>query len=191
MPSTQPPSGSTRSRRLARERAMQALYQWQLTGQPLAVILAQFMPADADEEAQAGAEPDRELEQVLEMEQVDVAFFEGLLHGVLDRLEDWDSQLAETLDRPPTQLDPTERACLRLGCFELNECIDVPCRVVINEYVNLAKRFGAKDSYRYINGVLDRVARGHRLRLAEITAVAADKSPRAGARAGRSRRRGG
>jgi len=191
MPNTQSPVAPARSRRLARERAMQALYQWQLTGQPLAVILAQFMPAAADdEEWPAGAEPDRELEQVLEMEQVDVAFFEGLLHGVLDRLEDWDRQLAETLDRPPAQLDPTERACLRLGCFELNECIDVPCRVVINEYVNLAKRFGAKDSYRYINGVLDRVARGHRLRLAEITAVAAEKPLGAGGRAGRSRRRG-
>jgi N utilization substance protein B len=75
---------------------------------------------------------------------------------------DLDSSYEQLLDRPLDELDPVERALLRLGTFELKERIDVPYRVVINESVALAKKFGATDSYRYINGVLDKVARSYR-----------------------------
>lgn len=154
------------SRRLARERAVQALYQWQLTGQSARRIIEQYLE-DTGPPSDGPVETDRELEDVLAMDQVDVEFFTGLVNGVLDRLEEWDAQITPHLDRSFANLDPTERVLLRLGCFELNERLDIPLRVVINEYVELAKRFGAQDSYKYINSLLDRVARGHRLRAVE------------------------
>lgn len=175
------------SPRAARERAMQALYQWQLTGQPATAIMAQYLPSDAETDEATLDAADRELEQALDMLHVDAALFSTLLTGVLERLEDWDAQLDTHLDRPAVQLDPTERACLRLGCFELNERIEVPYRVVINEYVNLAKRFGAQGSYKYVNGILDQVARAHPLRLAEITAGAGRGSSARGRSARRRR----
>jgi N utilization substance protein B len=77
----------------------------------------------------------------------------------LDRI---DGALAEFTDRPVAQLDPVERAILRIGTYELLFRPDVPYRVVVNEGINLAKDFGATQSHRYINGILDRVARRHR-----------------------------
>ncbi|MCP1676610.1 N utilization substance protein B [Natronocella acetinitrilica] len=162
--------GKARSR--ARERALQALYQWQHTGQSGADIERQFLPEAADAGDSEALDPDRdtELEDALDMSDTDIALFRELLHGVLDRMEDWDERIAPHLDRAIRSLDPTERLILRLGAFELSERIDVPYRVVINEYVELAKRFGGQDGYKYINGVLDKVARGFPLREAEIAA---------------------
>ena len=162
---------TTRLRSLARERALQALYQWQLGGQSGGEIEGQFLvDPDAAETPETDAEPDRELEEALDMREVDVPLFRELLHGVLDSLEDWDAQIEPHLDRALQSLDPTERLILRLGTFELNERLDVPYRVVINEYVELAKRYGGEDGYKYINGVLDKVARVLPLRRAEIAA---------------------
>ncbi len=149
---------------------MQALYQWQATGQSAAQIELQFLPPEPDEppEAEPVVEPDRELEDATSMADADQSLFRELLFGVMDRLEDWDTQIVPHLDRAMKSLDPVERVILRMGTYELNERLQVPYRVVINEYVELAKLFGAEDSYKYINGVLDKVARNNRFRAAEI-----------------------
>ena len=128
---------------------MQALYQWQLTGQSAADIEAQFFREE-------------------NMRTTDIGFFKELLHAIPDKLQTLDAQLLPLLDRPIDKVDPVERAILRIGTFELNFRPDVPWRVVINEAVELAKGFGAEQSHKYINGVLDKIAR--RARAEEIEA---------------------
>lgn len=160
-----------RQRRGARQRALQALYQWQLTGQSAREIELQFLPEQDDNaprEKPPAVEPDRELEEALDMADTDLVLFRELLHGVLDRLEDWDGQITPHLDRAMASLDPVERLVLRMGVYELSERPDIPYRVVISEAVELAKAFGAEASHKYINGVLDKVARRQPLRAAEI-----------------------
>ena len=137
------------SRTRARRLAMQALYQWQLSEQPWETIYAQF----ADTESARGA---------------DFEYFRILLRQVVSSQHALDDELASTLDRPPAQLDPIERAVLLIGVYELAHRPDVPYRVVINEAVELAKRYGGTGSHRYVNGVLDKCAA--RLRAAEIKA---------------------
>ncbi len=155
---------------LARHRALQALYQWQATGQSPGEIELQFLPEEPEEipGKPPAVEPDTELEEATDMAQVDKGLFRELLYGVLDRLEDWDAQIVPHLDRAMQSLDPVERVILRMGAFELNERLQVPYRVVINEYVELAKLFGGEDGFKYINGVLDKVARANRFRAAEM-----------------------
>ena len=138
-------------RRKARHFALQGLYQWSMTQANLAEIEAEFR-VDND------------------FTHVDGDYYRALLTGVVERAEALDHSFAPLLDRPLDELDPVERALLRLGAFELQERIDVPYRVVINEAVALAKKFGATDSFRYVNGVLDRLAREYRQ--VEITAEA-------------------
>lgn len=128
------------SRRRARQAALQALYQWQMTGQPSHEIVAQF---SADKGLE-GADRD---------------YFVALLEGVQTHVEDLDARLAPILDRPVAQLDPVARAILRLGAYELAHREDVPWRVVVNEGVELAHVFGAEQSHRYVNGILDKLAR--------------------------------
>jgi N utilization substance protein B len=128
---------SKRSR--ARRHALQALYQWQITGQDVAVVEAQFLEDEA-------------------LAQADVGLFLALLRGVTARVEELDGALAPLLDRPVAQVDPVERAVLRIGAFELGRHPDIPYRVVINEAVELAKLFGAEQGHRFVNGVLDRLA---------------------------------
>lgn len=140
-----------RRRTRARRRALQALYQWQMAGQDLVDIEAQF-------------------QQEMDMGAVDIDLFREFLHGVPARIDTLDTCFGPLLDRPAEQLDPIERAILRMGTYELETRIDIPYRVVINEAVELAKQFGADQSHRYINGVLDKVARNFPLRLTEIQA---------------------
>ncbi len=130
----------TTSRTPARRLAVQALYQWQLAGQDVADILAQFRDTQS---------PTAEQE----------AYFGDLLRGVLKRLDELDGLLTPLLARPLAQVDPVERAILRVAAFELAHQPEVPYRVVINEAVELAKRFGAEQGHRFVNGVLDRLAR--------------------------------
>lgn len=132
-----------RGRSWARRFAMQALYQWQLTQQDCASIGEQF-----------ATEP--------EMEKADQPYFRELLHEIPVRLDRLNAVLEPCLDRALTQLDPVERAILWIGAYELLFRADVPYRVVINEAVELAKRFGAEQGHRFVNGVLDRVARRER-----------------------------
>ena len=139
----------SRARSLARERAMQALYQWQLTGQELAAIEQQFL----DEQ---------------DMKDVDKKYFKELLHGVPKQIDEFDALCDELLSRPIGQVDPVERAILRIGLYELKQRLDIPYRVVINEAVELAKSFGAEQGHKFINGTLDKAAKS--LRAVEIKA---------------------
>ncbi len=137
------------ARRKARRFVVQALYQWQLSGTDLTDIEAQFRAAN-------------------DMRKVDRDYFHELFHGVPARLSELDEALVPCLDRPVAELSQVEKAILRLGAFELLARQDVPWRVVINEGIELARMFGAEDSFKYVNGVLDKLAR--RLRPAETAA---------------------
>ncbi len=128
---------------------MQALYQWYMAATDVAQIEAEFLTE-------------------YDMARVDTEYFHTLLHGATNKSAELTPLFAEHLDRPVEDLDPVELALLRLGVYELLECVDVPYKVVINENVNLAKKFGATDGHKYINGVLDKVART--LRKVEIAA---------------------
>jgi len=141
---------SSRARSLARRLVMQALYQWQLGGQTSAELLDQF----ALDEGYA---------------EVDADDFAALLRGVVDDAEALDRSLGEMIDRPVAQLDPIEHAVLLIGVFELGHRPETPFRVVINEGVELAKKFGATDGHKFVNAVLDRAAR--KLRAAEHAAA--------------------
>jgi N utilization substance protein B len=136
----------TRARSIARKLAMQALYQWQLTQQTDAEIKKQFL------ESEDSAGVDRE-------------HFEELVSGCIAKHEELAAALKSFIDRPLDQLDPVETAILMIGMFELQQRVDIPYRVVINEAVDLTKRFGATDAHKYVNAVLDRAAR--ELRTAE------------------------
>ncbi|TQV66956.1 transcription antitermination factor NusB [Exilibacterium tricleocarpae] len=131
---------STSARRKARHYAMQAIYQWQISQAALNVIEAEFH-TDND------------------MSKVDTDYFHELLHGIVQHLGDIDGAFAPFLQqRSLEELDPITRALLRLGTFELQHRLDVPYKVVINEAVALAKKFGATDSHKFINGVLDKTS---------------------------------
>jgi N utilization substance protein B len=130
----------TRARSIARKLAMQALYQWQLTQQSAAEIKKQFL------ESEDSAGVDRE-------------HFEELVGSCIAQHEALAATLQPFLDRPLDQLDPVEAAILMIGMYELQQRVDIPYRVVINEGVDLCKRFGATDAHKYINAVLDRAAR--------------------------------
>ncbi len=123
----------------ARKAAVQALYQWQIAGHNLELIEQQFFTDEWLKDAQKN-------------------YFKELLHGVPEHLVAIDQALAQFVDRPVEKIDPVERAVLRIGVYELLYRLDMPYRVVLNESVNLAKTFGAEGSYRYINGILDKIA---------------------------------
>ena len=127
-------------RRKARHYGLQALYQWTLSGASPSDIVAEFR-VDND------------------FRHTDGEYFSAVLNGVVDDVDGLESLFEPALDRTLDELDPIERNLLRLGTFELRDRIDVPYKVVISEAVALAKKFGATDSHRYINGVLDKVAR--------------------------------
>lgn len=143
-------------RRKARHYALQALYQWHMAGQSLIDIETQFH-ADYD------------------MRNVDTEYFSAVLHGVPAELKALQDLFEPALDRGMDELDPVELALLRMGTWELMCRLDIPYKVAINENVNLAKRFGASESYRYINGVLDKVAAQTRA----IEVAAQNRSPEA------------
>lgn len=138
-PEKKSPRG-TRARSLARKLAMQALYQWQLTGQSAADINLQFLASE-------------------DIEGADREYFTELLKGAAGQSEQINKAITPFVDRPLDQLDPVETAILMIGMYELINRIDVPYRVVINEGVDLTKRFGATDAHKYVNAVLDRAAR--------------------------------
>ncbi|MDW8324248.1 MAG: transcription antitermination factor NusB [Burkholderiales bacterium] len=127
-------------RRVARELALRALYQWRLTGDDLARLIVQC--EEAEDYAQA-----------------DAAYLRELLAGVLGEAPALEAAFAPYLDRAPARLSPIEYALLLLGAYELLHRPEVPYRVVINEAVELAKRYGGTDGHKYVNGVLDKLAR--------------------------------
>jgi len=129
----------SRTRSQARRCAVQALYQWQLTGEDVAEVATQIL-----EEKDA--------------RKVDTSYFRGLLSGVVKQVDKMDALLAPALDRSIESLDPVELAIMRMGAYELQYNLEVPYRVVINESVELAKTFGADQGHKYVNGVLDKLA---------------------------------
>ncbi len=137
----------SKGRNLARRCVVQALYQWHITHQNVVDIDAQFVTEH-------------------DVKKVDIAYFQELLHQVPAHVTELDAHYAMFLDRPVHELDPVECAILRMSVYELAHRLDIPYRVVINEGVDMAKVFGAEQSHKYINGVLDKVAR--KLRAAEI-----------------------
>ena len=140
---------SQRKRHQARRLALQALYQWQVTGDDIGDISAQFV-----------AENDSD--------KYDIDYFRDLFQGVPTHLDELDRELQPLIDRDIERVDLVERAALRLGVYELLHHPEVPFRVVINESVELAKVFGADKGHRYVNGVLDKV--GHKVRAVEVKA---------------------
>ncbi|KPK18625.1 MAG: hypothetical protein AMJ67_09380 [Betaproteobacteria bacterium SG8_41] len=137
-------------RRRAREFAMQGLYQWQLTRTDPAVIA-------------------RQLAEARGFDKIDAAYFRDLLEGAVAAAEELEREIAPLLDRELARLSPVERSILLLAGYELAHHPEVPFRVVVNEAVELAKTYGGTDGYRFVNGVLDKLAA--RLREAEVKAV--------------------
>ena len=138
----------------ARKTAVQALYQWQMTGQNLSEIERQFLEDERLKNAQK-------------------SYFTELFYGIPKNLVDIDQVLAEFVDRPIEKIDPVERAILRIGVYELLHRLDMPYKVILNEGINLAKCFGADGSHKYVNGILDKVAQ--QKRALEIKAKAESK----------------
>ena len=133
-------SASPGARSRARELIVQALYQMQIAGHDVAELTEQFRER-----------PD--------YQRVDKAYFDELLSGICEHTVALEESIDELVDRPIAQLDPVEKGILLLGFYELRSMQDVPFKVVINESVNLAKRFGAVDGHKYINAVLDRAVK--------------------------------
>jgi N utilization substance protein B len=135
--------GGGRARSYARRLAMQALYQWQLTGQSVEEISKQF--TESEEFGSSNAE-----------------YFQELTTACVSRREELDGIIGKYVDRPIEQLDPVEHSILLIGVYELLDKLEVPYKVAINEAVELAKKFGATDGHKYINALLDRAARDMR-----------------------------
>ena len=137
----------------ARRRALQAVYAWQISGATARDIVTQFAHEQAREIA-------------------DLAYFEDLVHGVEKHCDALDAALAPHLDRGIDDVDPIERAALRIAAYEFSHRQDVPYRVVINEALESVKRFGSEHGHTYVNGVLDRLAaelRGVEVKAARAT----------------------
>lgn len=133
------PAARTRARR----RAVQALYAWEIGGNPMRRVIEDFRHEQ-------------------DMQVADLAYFEDLLRGVDAHRAELDAGLAPFLDRDIERVDPIERAVLRLAAYELKFRLDVPYRVVLNEAVEVTRRFGAEQGHTYVNGVLDKVAHAWR-----------------------------
>lgn len=136
-------------RRRARVMALQALYQRHMAKAPVSQIEAEFR-VDND------------------MSNVDLAYFQDVLRGVDRHQKELDEVISPYLDRPLQEVDPIELCILRLGAYELKHRIDVPYKVVLNETIELAKRFGGTEGHKYVNSILDKLSQ--RIRIAETRA---------------------
>ncbi len=144
-------SRGTGARTRARELLLQALYQRQIAGHDSDDLLSQFHEQAA-------------------YQRVNQAMFDTLLPAICEQQDSLEQTIDTLIDRPLEQLDPVELGILLIGVYELRSCPDTPYKVVINEGINLAKRFGAEDGHKYINACLDVAAQ--RLRASEIGADA-------------------
>lgn len=141
------PRSASAARHRARELLVQALYQWQMTEGDPGEVLVQFVEGR-------------------DMGQADVEYFRELMRAIPSEVDAIDADIAPLLQRSLGLVDPIERGILRLAGYELRERLEVPARVVIDEAVELAKRYGASEGHRFVNGVVDRLA--HRLRVHEF-----------------------
>jgi transcription antitermination protein NusB len=131
---------ATNARSVARRLALQAIYRWQLNDGPWQDVLQEFAEAQ-------------------DMPKADRDYFRALVEGVCSARTQLDVDIAQWTDRPVVQLDPVEHAVLLVAVFELTARPEVPFRVVLNEAINLTRRFGATDGHKFVNAVLDRAAR--------------------------------
>ena len=132
------PSAAARSR--SRQFLVQALYQAQLTGIEFALVIDSFTKEN-------------------NMKRADIGYLSDVLQGIANDQQKLEGLIADKADRPLDELDPIEKGILMMGAFELCSRIDVPYRVVINEGVELARSFGGTDSYKYVNSILDSLAK--------------------------------
>jgi N utilization substance protein B len=128
------------ARHYARRYLIQAMYQWQVAQTPLADIENEFLRFHIEKK-------------------VDLDFFKELLHGIPAHQAEIDDEMKPFLSRSLKDIDPIELAVLRLAIYELIKRPDIPYRVVINEALELTKKFGSIEGYKFVNGVLDRVAK--------------------------------
>ena len=142
VPDQKPKKPNMWARRKARRALVQAAYQWQVTGTSIAQLRREF-----GEKA---------------LDKADADFFGEILHLMMTTTAELDAELSPLLDRSIDQLDVVERGILRLAATEMIQRIDVPYKVVIDEYVELTKLFGSQDAHKYVNGVLDKLARSAR-----------------------------
>jgi N utilization substance protein B len=127
------------ARSRSRRRALQAIYAWQVGGNRMVQVIEQFRSEQ-------------------DMEIADLEYFEDLLRGVDTHVAELDAGIKAWLDREVAEVDPIERAVLRLAAYEFRYRPDVPYRVIINEAVEVTKRFGSEHGHTYVNGVLDKLA---------------------------------
>lgn len=128
------------ARKKARERALQALYQWDINRNPAKIIINQF-------------------NETQDMRKADIAYFEQVVTGSIKNTLQLDERIQCFSAIPIPQIDPVERAILRLALYELLFHFDVPYRVIINEAIELAKRYGGEEGHKFINGILDKAAK--------------------------------
>ena len=145
-------SFSKTARVRARRSVVQALYQWSMDDKSMSDVILEF-------------EKDRS-----ELGRADIEYFRELLNGVNKHIDELDRHLSPFLDRPLAEIDPVEKAILHLGIYELLYHIELPWRVVLNESIELAKMFGADQSHKYVNGILDKAA--HQIRTLELNSTA-------------------
>ncbi len=132
---------SRHARMRARRSAVQALYQWRMSNMSMQDIINEFVNERS------------------ELKKADTDYFKEILLGIVKENEKLDKQLAPLLDRALDDLDPVEKAILLIGLYELKFHPELACRIVLNEAIDLAKIFGAEQSHKYINGVLDKAAK--------------------------------
>jgi len=128
------------TRKKARRYAIQGIYQWQLSGNPIKDIELQFL-------------------ETINAKKVDIEYFQEVLVNTLSGISEIDELIVPILDRDIEEVNPVELAILRLACYELMSRIDVPYKVVINEALELTKTFGAQEGHKFVNGILDKLAK--------------------------------
>lgn len=128
------------ARHKARELALQGVYSWQMSKNEIEQV-------------------ELSLATTNDMSKVDMPYFQALLRGVANQSAALDAAIKPYLGRLPEELDPIEKAILRIATYELTERMDVPYKVVINEAIELAKAFGAEESHKFVNGSLDKAVR--------------------------------
>lgn len=151
-PAPKPPARSARTR--AREFALQALYQ---------LLLSKNDPSEIDLFTR----------DLVGFKKADALHYDTLLHGCAEQSHELDALILPQLDRSLQEISPIERACMWMGVFEFKHCLDVPWRVVLNEYIELSKQFGGTDGHKYVNAVLNALA--PQLRSVEVTQERAKK----------------
>ncbi len=132
---------SIHTRQRARKKLVQALYQWMLNKSPAAEIEKQFSEMQPD------------------FIKIDLAFYKKAMREITINYKELSDTLSPFLDIKFDKLDEVEKAILMIGLYELKHHLETPYRVVINEAIELAKRFGGEDSHKFINGVMDKLSK--------------------------------